>query len=144
MGVEDGVAVPRQRPLQTSVGVQWLPGSHSFPPMMHGLVGKLLGGSVLLEYGVGVSMHWPPQSMFVSVQYMVGVQVDAVGQGASLPTVHGITGGKTCSVRQRPPQTSVWVQVEPVGQESPPRWQVERGGGRVKVGGGVAREVVTK
>ena len=76
---------------------------------------------------VGVAMHWPPHG-FPVAQMVVGVHVDAVGQGPLLPTVQGMTGGKVCEVTQRPPQTWVWVQVEPKGQGSPPTIQVDEGG----------------
>jgi len=53
---------------------------------------------------------------------MVGVQVLPEGHGALLPTVHGMTGGRVCVVKQTPwqgvwgRQVSVWVQNQEVGQ----------------------------
>lgn len=43
----------------------------------------------------------PPQGVAVG-QIMVGVQIEFVGQGSSLPTVQGITGGCMTRVTQRP------------------------------------------
>lgn len=77
-------------------------------------------------------MQAPPQGAGAGEQVIVGVHVEPVGQGPLLPTVQGISGGKVCEVRQRPPHVSVCVQMEPVGQGSPPRVQVT-----VKTGGAV-------
>ena len=48
-----------------------------------------------------VAIHWPPQGALVG-QTWVGVQIALVGQGVSLPTVHGTTGGGVTRVTQRP------------------------------------------
>lgn len=39
-----------------------------------------------------MAMHCPPHGVGVA-QIVVGVQIALVGQGASLPTVQGTTGG---------------------------------------------------
>lgn len=54
---------------------------------------------------------------------MVGVQIAPVGQTDWPPTVQGIGTVQVGDETQRPPQTEVWVQVEPVGQASPPTMQ---------------------
>lgn len=52
-------------------------------------------------------MHCPLQGAFVG-QTWVGVQILLVGQGLSLPTVHGTTGGKVWVVKQSPLQ---WYKI---------------------------------
>ena len=101
--------VEMQIPLQSAevghgvtVGVQDWPVGHG-PPV------------VQPTGGVGVAIHAPPQGPEVG-DVIVGVHVEPVGQGALLPTVHGMLGGGVKMLRQRPPQTEVGVQVEPVAQ----------------------------
>lgn len=43
----------------------------------------------------------PPHGVAVG-QIMVGVQIEFVGQGPSLPTVQGIAGGRGVGVKQSP------------------------------------------
>ena len=71
-------------------------------------------------------MQAPPQGAVVG-QIIVGVHVAPVGHGPLLPTVQGTSGVAVGEVMQRPPQVSVWVQIEPVGQGSPERMQDDRG-----------------
>lgn len=81
-----------------------------------------------------VAIQAPPQFAGAGEQTIVGVQVEPVGHGPLLPTVQGISGGRVCEVRQRPPQVSVCVQMEPVGQGFPPNVQVTvKGGGALVV-----------
>jgi len=74
-----------------------------------------------------VLIQAPPHGAVVG-QTMVGVHVEPVGQGPLFPIVQGISGGRVCGVKQRPPQVCVGVQVEPVGQGSPERMHVDREG----------------
>ncbi len=70
-----------------------------------------------------VVMQAPPHGPAVGL-VMVGVQEEPVGHEFGYPlTVHGISGGNDWVVRQRPPQTCVWLQMEPAGQASPPMMQ---------------------
>jgi hypothetical protein len=75
-----------QSPLQTSVWVQNEPLGQLLPLMTQGIDGRGRSG------GFVVAMHCPPHGVGVA-QIVVGVQTALVGQGASLPTVHGTTGG---------------------------------------------------
>jgi hypothetical protein len=113
-----------QSPLHVSVCVQNEPLGQESPPTT-----QVIEGSDVLSPGGGlVAMQAPPQAP-VAGQVMVGVHVAPVGQGLLSPTVQGTCGGGVTRVKQRPPQVWVWVQVEPVGQGSPERMHVERGGG---------------
>lgn len=114
-----GVGVGIQRPRQVTVCVHVKPEGQSFAPSVHGTVGS---GAGLVLVGGAVAMHAPPQFP-VAGQTMVGVQVAPVGQPVWAPTVQGIWGTGVNEDMQRPPQTEVWVQMEPVGQGSPPTMQ---------------------
>jgi hypothetical protein len=110
---------------QTIVGVQVEPvGQGPLLPTVQGITGG----------NVGVAMHWPPHGVGVIGQTIVGVQVEPVGQGPLLPTEQGITGGIVGMTKHCPRQVSVWVQVAPVGQGSPPNVQVtvNTGGAEVR------------
>lgn len=113
-----GVGLGIQRPRQTTVCVHVKPVGQSFAPSVHGIVGSGAG----LVVGGEVTMHAPPQFP-VAGQTMVGVQVAPAGQPVWAPTVQGIWGTGVNEDMQRPPQTEVWVQMEPVGQGSPPTVQ---------------------
>jgi len=125
------VGIALQRPLQTDglvhaiVGVQVEPVGQA-PPIVHGLS----GGGVVTE------IQAPPQDSDDG-QAMVGVQAAPAGQPPGTPMVHGITGGGVKTDIQRPWQVIVCVQIEPVGQGTPPTTH-----GTVRLGVGVGVRVI--
>ena len=111
-----------QSPPHTSVCVQNEPLGQELPPTT-----QVIDGSGAVLTGGFVAMQASPQAPVIG-QIIVGVHVAPIEHGALLPTVQRTSGGAVDEVMQRPPQVSVWVQIEPAGQGSPERMQDDREG----------------